>query len=109
MAKSRFKKGESGNPNGRPKGAVSEKVAFWNEMKDFMVNEGAQKFQEELMKLKGPQFVNSYSAALEYFQPKLSRTTLEGDKDKPLFPAITFNKTVTDNVRNPGKDNTSTE
>ncbi len=91
------------------KGVPNAKTAFWNDMKDFMINEGAQKFQEELLKLKGSQFVNSYSAALEYFQPKLSRTTLEGDKDKPLFPAITFNKTVTSDVRNTNKDNTTAE
>lgn len=80
---------QKGNP-GKQKGTVSVKTVFWNEMKDFMVNEGAQKFQEELMKLKGPQFINAYSNSLEYFQPRLSRTTLEGDKDKPLiqFPNI---------------------
>lgn len=99
---------EKGNP-GKQKGTVSAKTIFWNEMKDFMVNEGAQKFKEELMKLKGSQFVNSYSAALEYFQPKLSRTTLDGDKDKPLFPSIIFNKMVTPDVRNTNKDNATAE
>ncbi len=83
MAK--FEKGKSGNPNGKPKGAISEKAKFWNELKEFMVNEGAEKFKEELMKLKGQSFVISYNNALEYFQPKLSRATLEGNKDKPLF------------------------
>ncbi len=83
MAK--FEKGKSGNPKGKPKGAVSEKAKFWNELKDFMVHEGAEKFREELMKLKGQSYVIAYNQSLEYFQPKLSRTTLEGDKDKPLF------------------------
>lgn len=77
---------QKGNP-GKQKGAVSEKTKFWNGMKDFMINEGAEKFQKELMKLKGPQFVYAYSNALEYFQPKLNRTTLEGDPDKPLIQA----------------------
>ena len=86
-----FQKGVATNPKGKPKGAVSDKTKFWNEMKDYMINEGAAKFQEELMKLKGPQFINAYSNSLEYFQPRLSRTTLEGDKDKPVtvqFPNI---------------------
>jgi hypothetical protein len=49
-----------------------------------MVNEGAEKFKEELMGLKGQAFVISYNNALEYFQPKLNRTTLLGDEDSPL-------------------------
>ncbi len=82
MAK--FEKGKSGNPNGKPKGTVSEKAKFWNELKDFMVTDGAEKFKKELMKLEGQTFVTSYNHALEYFQPKLNRTTLEGDKDNPI-------------------------
>lgn len=111
MAKkdTKFKKGQSGNPTGRPNGAVSEKTKFWNEMKGFMINEGAQKFQEELMKLKGNQFVFAYANALEYFQPKLSRTTVEGNPDKPVGPTVIINKIVTKDVRNRPKDNSTAE
>lgn len=79
-----FKKGQSGNPNGKPKGAISEKTKFWNELKEFMANEGAEKFKTELMKLEGSAFVTAFNNSLEYFQPKLNRTTLENDKDNPV-------------------------
>ncbi len=75
MAKGQFK---AGNP-GKPKGAVSEKAKFWNELKDFMVNEGAIKWKTELMKMEGQAFVVSYNNALEFFQPKLSRAQVEAN------------------------------
>jgi hypothetical protein len=95
MAK--FEKGKSGNPKGKAKGTLSEKAKFWGELREFMVNEGAEKFKEELMKLKGQSFIMSYNNALEYFQPKLSRTTLEGDKDKPLFDSGAI-KSIADKI-----------
>ena len=75
MAKGHFK---AGNP-GKPKGAISEKTKFWNELKDFMVNEGAVRWKEELMKMEGQAFVSSYNNALEFFQPKLSRAQVEAN------------------------------
>jgi len=38
-----FKKGSSGNPNGRPKGASSERTLLWQELGDYFVNQGAEK------------------------------------------------------------------
>jgi hypothetical protein len=61
-----------GNP-GKPKGALSEKTRFWLELKDFITTEGAEKFQDELMKLDGKEYINSYINILEYFQPKLQK------------------------------------
>ena len=72
---------QKGNP-GKQKGTISEKTKFWNEMKDFMVNEGAERFKEELMRLKGSQFVYAYSNALEYFQPKLSRAEIKAEVEE---------------------------
>jgi hypothetical protein len=71
MAK--FQKGQSGNTKGKPKGAVSQKTKFFNEMADWFTQEGAERFIEEMKKLKGQQYVMAYSNALEFFKPKLSR------------------------------------
>ena len=35
-----FKKGQSGNPEGRPKGAKGEKGRIWDEVGDWFANEG---------------------------------------------------------------------
>jgi hypothetical protein len=77
MAK--FKKGESGNPAGKPKGAISEKTRFWNELKEFMTNDGAQRYMDELQKLSGKDYINSFSQLLEYFQPKLVRSEIKAE------------------------------
>lgn len=75
----RFKKGESGNPAGKPKGTISEKTKFWNQLKEFMIEDGAQKFKKELMTLKGKEFTNAYTATLEFFQPKLVRSEIKAE------------------------------
>jgi hypothetical protein len=92
MAK--FEKGKSGNPAGKPKGAVSEKTKFWKDLKEFMVNEGAEKYQQELMKLEGKEFINAFALLLEYFEPKLTRAELKHDLRDVEGLSLTINKTV---------------
>lgn len=74
-----FKKGKSGNPKGKPPGTLSEKTKFWNEVKDWATQEGAQKFIKEMKKLNGKAYTQAYTAFLEYVQPKLNRTELKGE------------------------------
>lgn len=59
---------------GKPKGAVSEKTKFWEALKDFIINEGSEKFKDEMEKLEGKDFINTYINVLEYFKPKLQRS-----------------------------------
>ena len=74
MADGRFKKG---HPGYKPKGAKSEKVKLWNELKDFILSEGAEKFMEEMKNLKGQKYTDTFLKALEYFQPKLTRSEID--------------------------------
>ena len=77
-----FPKGVSGNPKGKPKGAVSEKTAVWNEISEWFKGEGIEAYQEELMKMRDNapnEFLKRFEAMLEYFQPKLSRTEFSGN------------------------------
>lgn len=85
-----FKKGESGNLSGRPKGCKSEKTLFWDEIKEWFMEEGAEKYIKEMKTLKGRHYVDAYSAALEFFQPKLSRVESKSEVDNK----VTIQKTV---------------
>lgn len=80
----KFKKG---NP-GKPKGAVSERTMYWDEMKEWVSGEGMNQYNEVLQQIKEEdpkEFAKRYEAILEYFKPKLARTEFE-DKtpDKEL-------------------------
>lgn len=72
-----FKKGQSGNLKGKPKGTKSEKTVFWDGMKDWFMQDGAERFKRELETLKGTAYVIAYSNTLEFFKPKLSRTEVK--------------------------------
>ena len=76
-----FKKGQSGNPSGRPKGAKGEKGRIWAEVSDWFVNEGLEAYTENLEDMltsgnpiKKAEGMKHFNALLEYFKPKLSRT-----------------------------------
>ena len=75
---------KEGNP-GKPKGAISEKTAVWNEISEWFKGEGIEAYQEELMKIRDNapnEFLKRFEAMLEYFQPKLSRTEFEDKTPK---------------------------
>ena len=55
-----FKKGQSGNPKGKPKGTKSEKIKLWEQLKVYICDDGAEKFKAELMKLDGKDFIDKY-------------------------------------------------
>jgi hypothetical protein len=78
-----------GKKNGKTELLDEVGLSSWERLQEFMLNEGADKFIENLETLKGKDLSTAYLAALEFFKPKLSRTTLEGDKDKPI--SISFN------------------
>ena len=75
--KTTFKKGE-----GKPKGAKAKKTILkeaigldsWENLQKYLLNEGADKFIEEVSKMKGHAFAINFLQAIEYFKPKLART-----------------------------------
>ncbi len=81
-----LKKGHSGL---KPKGAISEKTAIWNEISEWFKGEGIEAYQEELMEMRKEntgEFLKRFETMLEYFQPKLSRTEFSGNvKTEPDF------------------------
>jgi ribosomal protein L19E len=73
---------------GRPKGAKNTRTEQWQKFSDYMMIQGLQRFEEELNKLEGKQYVDTVVSLMEFFQPKLSRTELTGEDGKSLFEPI---------------------
>lgn len=67
-----FEKGNKAS-NGRPKGAKSKKTLILEGFIHSILEGGAEKFHNEVMKLKGKDFINAYKDLLEYGMPKLAR------------------------------------
>lgn len=62
---------------GREKGVANKKTQMWNELGEFIVNEGADKYLEHLKVLEPDKYMERFERVLEYFKPKLSRTTVD--------------------------------
>lgn len=80
-----FPKGVSGNPSGRPQGAVSDKVRMWNELGEWFVQEGAAKCMRIMNEMEDEEYIKHYTALLEYFKPKQARITHSGDEKAPVI------------------------
>ena len=80
-----FPKGTSGNPSGRPQGAVSDKVRMWNELGEWFVQEGAAKCLRIMNDMEDEEYIKHYTALLEYFKPKQARVTHAGDDKAPVI------------------------
>ena len=80
-----FPKGVSGNPSGRPQGAVSDKVKMWNELGEWFVQEGAAKCMRIMNDMEDEEYIKHYTALLEYFKPKQARITHSGDEKAPVI------------------------
>ena len=86
-----FEKGKSGNPNGRPHGAKSEKTLQWEQLGESITGQQAEKFNAFLDKLWASRddqdkMIASelYLKTLEYFKPKQARQTIVGEGDAPV-------------------------
>jgi hypothetical protein len=79
-----FKKGESGNPTGRPNGAVNKRTEMWNQLGEYVVTSGAQRAMTILGDMDDEDFLHYYLTMLEYFKPKQARQTIVGENDAPV-------------------------
>jgi hypothetical protein len=85
-----FKKGVSGNPKGKPKGALSEKTKAWDSLGDFLTEEGAEKAREIIRNAPPDKFIFYYTMFIEYFKPKRSREDSQGNPENKIV--INVNK-----------------
>ena len=87
----KFEKGKSGNVSGRPKGAENKETKKLRQFLGDLLEDNQDKFNEELLKLSGFQFIQAFSGLLEYCTPKLNRTDMKIQDTTKRLPA-TFKK-----------------
>ena len=77
-----FKKGQSGNLKGKPKGIKSEKTLILETFCEDIIEGGIGRFNEAMETLaeKNPtKYIDAYLALLEYVKPKLARQDVNLD------------------------------
>jgi hypothetical protein len=84
------KKGQTGNPNGRPKGTKNKKTVQWEALGDAITNEHTERFNRVLDAMDDDKFADTYIKVLEYFKPKQNRTDITSGGEKINPPKIKF-------------------
>lgn len=83
-----FKKGQSGNPAGKPAGIKDRKTILWDSFVEHSLSGGLSKFQEEMETLEGKEYVHAYLTLLEFMKPKRARVDENGDSAINLLTVI---------------------
>lgn len=86
-----FQKGKA-KTGGKKKGQKHRKTLILNSFAESIVSGGMEKFQRELLKLKGKPFIDAYMTLFEYVKPKLARTELTAKDGEDL--SISFTETI---------------
>jgi uncharacterized protein DUF5681 len=76
-----FEKGQSGNPDGRPKGSGNKVTSKLRETISGFLDEQFVKVKEDFTKLKPGERVRLYIELLQYGVPKLQSVHMETDFD----------------------------
>ncbi len=80
-----FKKGESGNPKGRPDGSGNKTSSQLREFLGEILFENRERFQKSFEKLSDKDFAKLYLETMQFVTPKLRQTDL---KEIPTLEAF---------------------
>ncbi len=84
-----YKKGECGNPNGRPKGSTNKISAEQREyLRDYLLA-NRQKFEDEMKEMHGRRYALTYLAMMQYILPKPATAELREVAKLEEFVAMT--------------------
>lgn len=86
--KTTFKKGQSGNPAGRPPGSLNKSTKAFREVMTALLEKNEEMFEkwiERIAKNNPGQAYDLMLRSAEFTTPKLSRVTHTGDVNEPVF------------------------
>ena len=81
-----FKKGESGNLNGRPKGTKNKDLQDLRTRISMLLSDNYNQVVKDLSALTPNERINAFIKLLEYALPKLTRTEIETPPPEPEPP-----------------------
>lgn len=71
--------GGSRSGAGRKPGSKSEKVKAWEQLGDYILGDGAERYLAIIEGLPPEKFATRFESLLEFFKPKQQRTEIKGD------------------------------
>lgn len=74
-----FKKGESGNPKGRPRGNTGEKIKYIREWVISLIGSNAQSMAEDFKRLPSKEKWRVLTQLMPYATPKQTEATVKAD------------------------------
>lgn len=100
-----FKKGQSGNPGGRPKGAANKVTNQLRETITAFLGENFEKVKKDYAKLTPAMRIRMYLELLQYGVPKLQSVQIETEFDRLTDEQL---QEIVDDLTNKIKANAAT-
>lgn len=83
-----FEKGKSGNPQGREAGSKNKRTEEWEDFGRLLLTKNAARASRVLDDTEDEKFIDLYIRLLEFFKPKMNRTTIEDNEGKNPFAGL---------------------